>query len=64
MYIPVFATSASLFFILCPMKLLAVAHFTEITGKWIDFKKAQKREKFPDSILHRCPRKAPFVVGL
>lgn len=49
--------------ILRPMQGPAVTHFTEVTRKWLDFEESQKREEFPDPILHRCSRKAPLVGG-
>ena len=58
------AGGASLFSVLSPVKLPAVTHLTEITGKWFDFQEAQKREEFTNPVLHRGPRKTPFVAGL
>lgn len=59
-----FAGGASLISVLSPVKFLTVTHLTEITGKRFDFQEAQKREELSNSVLHRGPRKTPFVVGL
>lgn len=55
---------ASLFSILRPVKLLTLAHFAKIAGKWANFKEAKKREKFTNAVLNRRSRKTPFVCGI
>jgi hypothetical protein len=56
MPIPVFASSASFLGILGPVELLALALFAEVASKGSDFKKAQERKEFTDSVLHRRSR--------
>jgi hypothetical protein len=62
--IPMLAMSASLLCILGPMKLLAIAHLAEVTSKGPNFKEAQEREKFTNSILNGRTREAPLVHSL
>jgi hypothetical protein len=52
----VFASSASFLGILGPVELLALALFAEVASKGSDFKKAQERKEFTDSVLHRRSR--------